>query len=99
MTFGEFVSELKNRYPNYVGINHVDYDVMDAERNEGDGDFIYETDRLVIGRYIHTLKLFKPGSDEYETVDFCAYGLGYKFYETPEDYELTEYNNFEYLFV
>lgn len=99
MTFGEFVSELKNRYPNYVGINHVDYDVMDAERNEGDGDFIYETDSIVIGKFVHTLKLFRPGSDDCETVDFCAYGLGYKFYETPDDYELTEYNNFEYLFV
>lgn len=99
MTFNEFVSELKCRYPDYIGINHIDYDVSEAEHNEGEGDFIYEDSYVVIGKYIHCLKLFKPGSDEYDIVQFCVYGLGYKDYTSVDDYELASYESFEYLFV
>ncbi len=99
MNFDNFVKELQKRYPDCIGINNVGYDVREAERCEGDGDFILETNSFVIGKYIHTLKLFRPGSDDYETVKFCAYGIGTKHYETIDDYELTDYNNFEYIFA
>lgn len=98
MSLNDFVKELQNRYKGYVGINHVDMDVDEAQHCEGDGDFIYEDHFVVIGKYIHSLNLFKP-SGECETVKFCAYGIGVKEYTAIDDYELASYENFEYLFV
>lgn len=49
MSLNDFVKELQNRYKGYVGINHVEMDVEEAQRNEGDGDFIYEDSFVVIG--------------------------------------------------
>ena len=98
MNLNEFVNELKKRYSDYAGINHVYLDVAEAERNEGDGDFIYEDSFIVIGKYIHSLRLYNP-SGECETVKFCAYGIGVKDYTAIDDYELASYENFEYLFV
>lgn len=35
MSLNDFVKELQNRYKGYVGINHVEMDVEEAQRNEG----------------------------------------------------------------
>ena len=98
MSLNDIVKELQNRYKAYVGINHVEMDVEEAQRNEGDGDFIYEDSFVVIGKYIHSLRLYNPNG-ECETVKFCAYGIGVKDYTSIDDYELASYENFEYLFV
>ena len=99
MTFKEFVKELQKRYPNCVGINHVDYDVADAECNEGEGDFIYEDGNIVIGRYIHEFKLYETAEKQCHVIRFCAYGIGHKYCETVDDYSLNDYNNFDYILL
>ena len=97
MKFDEFVTEVQNKYPGYVGIDHIDLDIDEAMHIEGDGDVIYENNDYVVGKYVHALRLYKLGSDEPETVKFCVYGIGSKLYTDLDDYALSDYICFDFL--
>lgn len=65
------------------------------EKTETAGDFIFEDDSIVLGRYCYSCKIDNTDKE----LCFVIYGIGRKFNITDEDYELESYNETEYIIL
>lgn len=93
MTRDEFLEYIKE---NYRCDGNLDFELIEAEHSDVDGDFIYENKLYVIGKYNYALALKdKSGNDA--TLRFSIYGTALKQNITPNDYELSNYDNFDYI--
>ena len=70
----------------------------EIEHSDADGDFIFENDSIVIGKYFYNFGLRNLTGAE-NTLHFCIYGIGEKENITPDDYELKTYENFVYVLL
>lgn len=70
----------------------------EIEHSEADGDFIFENDSIVIGKYFYNFEIKNLIGAE-NTLHFYIYGIGQKENVTPDDYELKTYENYEYVLL
>lgn len=95
MTRQNFLDHIKTTYLTDERIGDV---LNELEHSDADGDFIFENELLVIGKYFYILDLKKPNGIS-EKLNFCIYGVGIKCNVTAFDYELETYENFEYVII
>ncbi len=90
-----FLDHIKTKYKTDERIGNV---LDELERSDVHGDFIYENESVVIGKYFYALDLQKPNGQK-ERLNFCIYGIGVKCNVSALDYELESYENFEYVIL
>jgi len=93
MKRNEFVNYLK-QWCDADCIVDIENIVCEIEKQDAEGDFIFENDTVVIGKYLHS---FKSGKEK--EVKIIIYGIGEKYNITENDYELDSYTEFEYIIL
>ena len=89
----EFKNYLKQWYK-AEGNADIEKIVCEIEKQDAEGDFIFENDTVVIGKYLHS---FTAGNGK--KVKIIIYGIGQKYHLTENDYELDSYTEFEYIIL
>ena len=91
----EFIKHIKM---NYCCNESAEELISRVEQSDVNGDFIFENEFIVIGKYYYSLDL-QNKCGEKETLHFCIFGLGIKHLDPHDDYELQSYENFEYIIL
>ena len=102
-----FVKKLNKWYicnsnePETHTVQYAGSELLKLEKAEAQGDFIYESDSCVIGRYYYSITILPEASKDsrIKELHFCAYGFGTKYNITDNDYELADYSEFEYVIL
>lgn len=100
--FLKFLKQWHISNSNNTGTHTAQYarrKLQSLEEMEADGDFIYENDIAVIGKYYYSITILPENSKDgkIKELHFCSYGFGRKCNITSNDYELESYIEYEYV--
>lgn len=82
-------------------LHYAEQILSEIERIEAQGDFIFENDTAVIGKFYHSISILPEASidGKLKNIQFCIYGIGIKCNADDGDYDLKEYTEFEYIIL
>lgn len=82
-------------------LHYAEQRLSEIEREEAQGDFIFENDTAAIGKYYYSISILPEASKDgkLKNIQFCIYGIGIKCNADDGDYALKEYTEFEYIIL